>query len=423
MPPDSKPPDVVARSASVTVEELVAQHALDVGESGMLLRASSSLPVGKLVDFEVRLADEKVALSGAGRIVWRRDAPEGERPAGIGVKFVDLDDASQALVDRLVAARKEEKSEFDRPPEALAPAKTVMGLGIGPAPFTRKEVVRAATALGLAPAAVPASLVLDEPSSPAIPAQPAPRASATSDIDQGWVDEPQAPEPTVAAEPQPAVETETPLAPATVEPPPEVTMAPTVEPPPEAPMAPRVEPPPDARMAPTVGLPPEAPTAPTVEPRPKATAAKTRKEAAPAALAEETPRPQRGAWPWIGLVLVGVLAGVYFLRDAFQDPEAAPSSPSATAASAPSPPAPIPSASASATIASTAATIPPIPPSATPSAPAPSSSAIAPAPPDAGKAQAPATSAKAAHAAPAPSASAKQPHRPKPKPVAEDNPY
>jgi uncharacterized protein (TIGR02266 family) len=412
MPPDSKPPDVVARSASVTVDELVAQHAIDVGEGGMLLRASSSVPVGKLVDFEVRLADDKVALSGAGRIVWKRDALEGERPAGVAVKFVDLDETSQALVDRLVAARKEEKSEFDRPPEAPAPARTVMGLGIGPAPFSRKEVVRAATALGLAPAVVPASLVLDEQSSPAIPTQPAPGASATSDIDQGWVDEPQAPEPTVAAEPQPAVETETPLAAAAVEPP-------------QAPVAPAVEPPPEARVTPAVEAPPEAPVA-AAEPPPKATPAKRREQAPPAAPAEETPPPQppeRGAWPWIGLVLVGVLAGVYFLRDAFQDPEAAPSPPSATAASAPSPPpAPIPSAPASSTTASTAAAAPPAPSSATPSAPAPSASAIAPAQPDAGKAQAPASSAKAAHGAPAASASAK-PHRPKPKPVVEDNPY
>jgi uncharacterized protein (TIGR02266 family) len=219
MPPDSKTPEIVAHYDCATLDELVAKHAEDVSAEGMLLRTASALGVGKLVDFEVQLQSGKSVLSGAGRVAWKRDAPDGERPAGVAIKFVDLDEAGRAVVEQFLAARMTQAGEFDLVPPATAAKKTVLGMGSpfasasvphGSAPATPpassepprsktalglspvqvspspEKAARVGTHLGLAPPTVSAGLVLDEPSSPAV--LPASRPQATSDIDQGWLE-------------------------------------------------------------------------------------------------------------------------------------------------------------------------------------------------------------------------------------------
>jgi uncharacterized protein (TIGR02266 family) len=121
MSPDPNSPDVVVRYACETLDELVAVHALHVSEGGMFLPSRTAVAIGKLVDFEVQLSGGRVVLSGAGRIAWKRDVPAGGRPAGVAVKFVELDEASRALIDRLVAATKGAVGEFDRTPAAAEP--------------------------------------------------------------------------------------------------------------------------------------------------------------------------------------------------------------------------------------------------------------------------------------------------------------
>jgi uncharacterized protein (TIGR02266 family) len=211
--------EIVARYASATVAELVAKYAHDVSEGGMLLRSSCSLPIGKLVNFEVRLSSGEVVLSGAGRIAWKRDAGDVDRPPGVAVRFVDLDDASRALVDRLLSAKGDAIGEFDRAPAPTETAKTVMGLGapfladavpgresvgsasppsadetrgrtklgFSPIVLTPDERARVGTRLGLAPPVASAGLVLGDQSSPSVEASL--HEEATSDIDAGWGDE------------------------------------------------------------------------------------------------------------------------------------------------------------------------------------------------------------------------------------------
>jgi uncharacterized protein (TIGR02266 family) len=188
--PDPKPSNVIAKYDRASVDELVAEHAQDASEEGIFVRTGCSLPVGKLVDFEIQLSSGEVVLSGAGRIAWKRDEPEGDRPAGVAIKFVDLDDPSRAFVDRLLGARKGDASEYDSPPKSN-PARTVLGLGsaFASAGARPAEKARAGTVMGLAPPSIAAGLVLAEPSSPSVETTEPPRPVATSDIDRGWLEE------------------------------------------------------------------------------------------------------------------------------------------------------------------------------------------------------------------------------------------
>jgi Tfp pilus assembly protein PilZ len=72
-------------------------QSLNLSRSGMFLAPSDPLPVGTIIDFELALVDGLPLLKGQGEVV-RVSA----NPKGIGVKFQQLDDASRALLDRIV---------------------------------------------------------------------------------------------------------------------------------------------------------------------------------------------------------------------------------------------------------------------------------------------------------------------------------
>src|SRR3954470_6256701 len=71
---------------------------INVSSSGMLLASARGLLVGAVVDFEFKLDDGLVALSGRAEVV--RTISE---PPRMGLRFVMLDDAALSLVQRLIA--------------------------------------------------------------------------------------------------------------------------------------------------------------------------------------------------------------------------------------------------------------------------------------------------------------------------------
>jgi uncharacterized protein (TIGR02266 family) len=398
MPPNPKTSEIVADYPSATIEELVANHSKDVSEGGMLLRASSSIPTGRLVDFTVRLATAQVALTGAGRIVWKRDVPEGERPSGVGVKFVDLDELSRTLVDRLVAARKETISEYDRPPSAPGAAKTVLGLAAPPA------AARVGTRLGLAPAVVPASLVLDEQSSPTVKPPPPSKPDATSEIDEGWGDEPApAVDPSKLETRQLELETLRAL----LE---DQAAGAMPDSPEESPPAPaNLEPRRDANAVATAAV-------------PHVSRSPERRHASRAAATPARP-PRRRIWLWVALLPAAAAIGLYGLRGPLRDawvssaPSATATEPTLPVSTDREPPTSTAVVAAATGIAAVSKTR-----SATPDAAAPSHSSapvtVRPATTKTPAPAKPATSAKAVQPQAAPSASAKA--HPPPKPEDED---
>ena len=58
---------------------------------------------GTLLKFEVKIAADQKVIQGVGRVVWKRDSETQPdvRPAGMGVKFIKIDDASRKVIDTL----------------------------------------------------------------------------------------------------------------------------------------------------------------------------------------------------------------------------------------------------------------------------------------------------------------------------------
>src|SRR5262249_21074856 len=92
--PRAKGLSMTVRYKSATVDEFIEHHANDVSRGGIFIKTPSPFPPGTLLKFEIRLQDEQTMLSGVGRVVWKRDPPDAgdQRPAGMGVKFIKIDD-------------------------------------------------------------------------------------------------------------------------------------------------------------------------------------------------------------------------------------------------------------------------------------------------------------------------------------------
>jgi uncharacterized protein (TIGR02266 family) len=135
------------RYKSATVDEFIENHALDVSRGGIYVKTGNPFPPGTLLKFEIRLASDQAVITGVGRVVWKRDGHQGtgERPAGMGVKFIKIDEPSRALVDKLLNTRADAGQAFESEPEALPPAA-------GRKPIQTPAGMHAATRVGSPPA-------------------------------------------------------------------------------------------------------------------------------------------------------------------------------------------------------------------------------------------------------------------------------
>ncbi|MBM4374918.1 MAG: TIGR02266 family protein, partial [Deltaproteobacteria bacterium] len=113
--PRAKVLSMTVRYKSATVDEFVEHHSDNVSRGGIFIKTSSPFAAGTLLKFEIRIAADASVLTGVGRVVWKRDvAKSDEDPAGMGVKFIKLDDKSRDLIDRLVSSQVEGDSNYDR---------------------------------------------------------------------------------------------------------------------------------------------------------------------------------------------------------------------------------------------------------------------------------------------------------------------
>jgi uncharacterized protein (TIGR02266 family) len=160
------------RYKSATVDEFIENHSHDVSKGGLFVKTPTPFPPGTLLKFEIRLAGDKSVISGVGRVVWKREPTQSgaDKPAGMGVKFIKIDDSSRAIIDRLIAQKADAGSAYtSEDPVEDAPAGH---------PSTLKGLVAAAP---VAPDAAPGPSPVTAPAAPAGGAKipvPSPAAAA-----------------------------------------------------------------------------------------------------------------------------------------------------------------------------------------------------------------------------------------------------
>src|SRR3954464_6273320 len=146
--PRAKVLSMTVRYKSATVDEFIEHHSHDVSRGGIFIKTPSPFPPGTLLRFEIRIQDEQSVLAGVGRVVWKRETNEasGDHPAGMGVKFIKIDDKSKSLIQRLVEAQGGGTSAFEA-------GKS--GDGSGVLPDAPHDDAAAAAATAATPAGAP----------------------------------------------------------------------------------------------------------------------------------------------------------------------------------------------------------------------------------------------------------------------------
>lgn len=106
---------------------------LDIGAGGMFVRCDRPVPAGKGLTIDVTGPGEGARWSALGRVVWVRSASSPEGPAGMGLRFVDAEQAMLARIEELVAAR-ERTNPGTGGTKTPAREPTVLGVGAPRAP-------------------------------------------------------------------------------------------------------------------------------------------------------------------------------------------------------------------------------------------------------------------------------------------------
>lgn len=81
----------------------ISEFSSNISPGGLFIRTDNPLPAGQVLDFEFRLGDGFELINGRGQVVWTRTEDEGpNRPAGMGVRFLDLGEGSKELIYKIV---------------------------------------------------------------------------------------------------------------------------------------------------------------------------------------------------------------------------------------------------------------------------------------------------------------------------------
>jgi uncharacterized protein (TIGR02266 family) len=84
----------------------IEEDVLDLAVGGIFIRSLVPMSVGKRIALDLTIVGEPGPWSALGRVVWTRPDATPGRPAGMGVKIIDMDDATAALIARLVETRE-----------------------------------------------------------------------------------------------------------------------------------------------------------------------------------------------------------------------------------------------------------------------------------------------------------------------------
>ncbi len=160
----------------VTIEgatgERLQADVSDLSKDGLFIVSATPLAVGKRLSLEIHAIGEPAAWPALGRVVWTRESAEGtEKPAGMGVKIIDIEDEAATAIDRLLETRERTEPGLGDA-EKVEPAreKTMLGVGVSSvppataAPILIPAPVREATLLGVGTAGTEAregSLAID----------------------------------------------------------------------------------------------------------------------------------------------------------------------------------------------------------------------------------------------------------------------
>jgi len=106
---DRTPVGLLVKLSYGSVDEFVERFATNLSRGGVFIRTRAPKPPGTQVAFELKLATGETVVKGMGTVLWsRQEDPHSNPPVapGMGVQFTELDDASRAIIERVMERRE-----------------------------------------------------------------------------------------------------------------------------------------------------------------------------------------------------------------------------------------------------------------------------------------------------------------------------
>ena len=92
-----------------TFDSFISEYSLNVSEGGMFIETTSPRPEGSYVYLQFQLKDGTKIIEGIGQVV-RVNKPEDitnpNMKAGMGIEFVNLDEDSVKLIQKILSERE-----------------------------------------------------------------------------------------------------------------------------------------------------------------------------------------------------------------------------------------------------------------------------------------------------------------------------
>ena len=158
---------IKARLKFSTEQAFVEKYSPNVSRAGIFIKTPQPRTVGTRLKFEFQIADGTPVLRGIGEVTWTREDALGDKPAGMGVKFIKLDTHSQGVLEKILKHRSGGAAGAP-PPSRYSDVPPPAEGELLPQPET-VEVIEAEEAVAPTPEPAP------EPA-PAPPPEPAPAA-------------------------------------------------------------------------------------------------------------------------------------------------------------------------------------------------------------------------------------------------------
>lgn len=91
------------------------EYSANISLTGMFIKTEAPKLPGSIFIFEVWLGDEHRLVHGLGEVMWVRMEDDGlERPSGMGIRFLKIDNESRVVVERVIAEHVDKGGEvFD----------------------------------------------------------------------------------------------------------------------------------------------------------------------------------------------------------------------------------------------------------------------------------------------------------------------
>ena len=148
----------------------IEAEVVDLATGGLFIRTEAPLSTGKRIALDLHILGEPGPWSALGRVVWSRPTAEPGRPAGMGVKLIDVDDATIDVIARLVETREPTAPGVGK----VAPVTTAPIVSMGPSAPERERTLLGVGGSGAEPEAPPVARGI----TPAAGTPPPPAAAA-----------------------------------------------------------------------------------------------------------------------------------------------------------------------------------------------------------------------------------------------------